>query len=388
MNFSIKAKLVDTNKKAVGNVEVRAYYFDHLNRAKQLAIGKTTTAGSVALNGAINTSVMPRFLLKYKPRGSSRLVNVTDQMSSIRIIGSIANVSFGTVEVHNQAVVTSVGISHYGVSPVLMSAKTFQPTSASAAVSKPVITKPLISQAALTALRNSEASLKASKINLEKQNKALNTDLSAKNLQIKQLNLKLTTLPTLQKDKARLSNDLKVVNRELLEVKNLNKALTLKNESLQQANKGSSKLETVVASVGSELTNAHKVMAHSGFKLGRVSMEMKVIPAANGTSLFLPKQEELSEKSGSLSTLYLDFDPPAKEGGAIDFAEVPEVVNASETAAKRKLQEHQLTSSVRYRAVNSEVEAGRVLSQSPEAGAEDIPIGSVVEITVGEQHPI
>ncbi|MCP4690294.1 MAG: hypothetical protein GY859_19735, partial [Desulfobacterales bacterium] len=127
----------------------------------------------------------------------------------------------------------------------------------------------------------------------------------------------------------------------------------------------------------------------SDYRLGHVSMELKMIPKSGGVVMHFPKPENMAEGgSDMLSTINLRFDAleKKKEKEPVTVP-APDVIGCTETMAGRKLGEAGFIMEVHYQAVKKEGEKsleGRVVNQHPESGAPVEPRG-VVLVFIGKE---
>jgi hypothetical protein len=120
-----------------------------------------------------------------------------------------------------------------------------------------------------------------------------------------------------------------------------------------------------------------------GIQLGKVSLQLKVMTGSSASSVGLPRTRDI-EKVGAnaLSQLQFDFHPAPKERAA-PAESAPNVLGYTELVARRKLAEHKLTAEVFYQLVLDDEQHGRVLSQTPAAGAA-LTSGSII-IAIGRK---
>lgn len=121
-----------------------------------------------------------------------------------------------------------------------------------------------------------------------------------------------------------------------------------------------------------------------GFTLGSVSLELKVMPGATEGGVTLPGAREVEAiDAAALSTLRLDFHPTAAPQAAGGLA-VPALAGYTEALARRKLAERRLRAEVLARLVHDDRQVGRVVFQSPPAGAA-VAEGATVVFAIGRK---
>ncbi|MDX1564980.1 MAG: PASTA domain-containing protein, partial [Phycisphaeraceae bacterium] len=130
----------------------------------------------------------------------------------------------------------------------------------------------------------------------------------------------------------------------------------------------------------------------SRYRLGKISMQLKMLPSAGGTGVNFIKPAEIEKaKPELLSQVNLEFDPSEQQAPAQapEQVAVPDVTGYTRDLALRKLAEADLEYEWREEVVaetsRGRSQDGRVLRQRPEAGEETAP-GSVVTITIGRAH--
>lgn len=131
---------------------------------------------------------------------------------------------------------------------------------------------------------------------------------------------------------------------------------------------------------------ATREIENSGYTLGPLQMELRVVPEAAG-GFSLPKKEELATIDGSrLSVLNLSFIQGAQKGRSEADTRVPSVVGYTESLARRKLAEVGLTATIIRQVVSLDSkgtqQVGRVITQTPVAGTMIAANGSVT-IAIG-----
>jgi hypothetical protein len=185
-----------------------------------------------------------------------------------------------------------------------------------------------------------------------------------------------------------LEGELDALRRQALQLKEA-------RDSLRQfvISKGAQvSLQEVIQRSNDEVTRAREVLEAQGgtYRLGRVSLELKMVPGAGGVGLTFPDMKELARLGNtSLSTLNVDFNPREQGDGAVVVKRlVPDVAGFTEVMARRKLAEAGYVVEVCYQAVAA-AEGGlqqidRVVTQMPAKGVE-APPGSTVVLFIGKR---
>jgi hypothetical protein len=150
-------------------------------------------------------------------------------------------------------------------------------------------------------------------------------------------------------------------------------------------------LQELIKRSNDEVTRAREALEARGgaYRLGRVSLELKMVPGAGGVGLSFPTVEELARLGNtSLSTLNVDFDPKSQgEQAAVVKRTVPDVTGVTEAMARRKLAEAGYVVEVNYQAVVASGglnQVDRVVMQLPAKGTGLAP-GSTVVLFIGKQ---
>lgn len=150
-------------------------------------------------------------------------------------------------------------------------------------------------------------------------------------------------------------------------------------------------LTNLIKNANDQITRAREELLKQGgnYRLGRVTMELKMVPAASGTSMIFPKPEEMGTVH-DLSTVNLDFAPKEAAETPRDLGnEVPDVKGYTELLAQRKLREAGFVMDVIYQAVTA-VEDGkpsmedRVVNQNPKPKERAQPF-STITVFIGKK---
>ena len=160
----------------------------------------------------------------------------------------------------------------------------------------------------------------------------------------------------------------------------------------QQGDKaGAVSLSALIRNTNREIEAARTELASRGgnYRLGRVTMELRMLPGPGGTGAIFPSAEAMDRlDGGQLSKLNLDFEserPP--EAPEPPKATVPDLLGQTETLARRKLAEAGLLVEADYQAVPpagaDKDLVGRVVNQLPPAGGQ-VPLNTTVHIFIGQ----
>ena len=145
-----------------------------------------------------------------------------------------------------------------------------------------------------------------------------------------------------------------------------------------------------VEDAGAGLMEARRRLAgqRGGLALGRVSLDLKMVPSVRGRGLRFPSPDEVSALGGDrMSRLTIDFDAAEGAAGGADesLPQVPRVTGYTEVLARRKLAGAGFVPEVVQAALTAEEaeRAGKVVKQWPAAGRE-LDAGSVVTVAIGK----
>jgi hypothetical protein len=123
----------------------------------------------------------------------------------------------------------------------------------------------------------------------------------------------------------------------------------------------------------------------AGFQLGKVSLQLKVLPGRSGSTVALPRASDIQKVSaGGLSMLNLEFLPSTASKAVSSRPTVPRVLGYTEAMARRKLAEQRLGVELSYQLVTNASDEGRVVLQVPDPGAQ-MEEGSIVLIALGKK---
>lgn len=141
----------------------------------------------------------------------------------------------------------------------------------------------------------------------------------------------------------------------------------------------------VLESTSSGLKTVNTAMLSSGYRLGNISLQLKVLPSAEG--LLLPKADEITKLgSQGLSTLNVDLKAGGGPGTATKAEPllVPSVTGFTESFARRKLGASNLQVATTWQLVDKEEDVGRVVLQRPVAGTQVKPRDTII-IAIGKK---
>lgn len=159
----------------------------------------------------------------------------------------------------------------------------------------------------------------------------------------------------------------------------------------QEQKAGAISLATLIRNTNREIEAARAELASRGgaYRLGRVTMELRMLPGPSGSGAIFPSAEAMDRLSGDqLSKLQLDFesDRPA-EAPEPAKAIVPNVLGQTETLARRRVAEAGLlleTDAQAVPAAGGERDlVGRVVNQLPPPG-EQAALNTTVHIFIGQ----
>jgi hypothetical protein len=200
-----------------------------------------------------------------------------------------------------------------------------------------------------------------------------------------QQNDKIVTLEKQVEEKQQLSATVVTKQGEI-------EALNSKVAELAKGGGAQTLLEDFVKNANDEITRARDQLKKSGsdYSLGKVTLEMKMLPGPAGVGMRFPQMEEIKTLDAAhLSTLNLEFESQqAKEVPRPNLASVPSVLDYTEMMARRKLGEANFLVEVHYQAVTvvpgEPIQVDRVVSQYPLPGA-TAASGSSVSIFIGRE---
>lgn len=144
-------------------------------------------------------------------------------------------------------------------------------------------------------------------------------------------------------------------------------------------------VEHLIEDINRELSSAKEHSQHELYTLTEVQMNLKTVPASDGTSLIFPTVEQLETMDcDQISTLKLNFVPDFTPEADSGQQSVPNVINYTEAMAKYKLEAADFYAKVNYQTVTEENQVGYVVNQYPAADTQ-VPALSEVIIFVGKK---
>ncbi len=146
-------------------------------------------------------------------------------------------------------------------------------------------------------------------------------------------------------------------------------------------------LLNVLQQTGLQVKQAQDALRGTGLQVGKVALQLKVMPASTSGNVLIPNVDDLARVSRrGLSQVNFEFDTLAS-GATSTTPEkvVPPLLNLTEVLARRKLAEQQLEVEVVYQRVDAEEHVGRVRMQRPAAKTAVQP-GTVVTLAIGRKE--
>ncbi len=213
------------------------------------------------------------------------------------------------------------------------------------------------------------------------------TDTAALERQLQTLSARLRS----REDRLRQRDD---ERQGLLEALDVSRAEVMQlSERVVEVAKGSGAqvlLQDFVTQANKEITDAREALRRQGSKysLGRVAIEVKMLPGPAGVGMRFPQGEELGAiDPGHLSKLELEFDAvDADEDKRPPEVQVPALLGYTEVIARRKLVARNLLAEINYQAVvavpGEPVLADRVVNQFPRPGGM-VPAGTTISLFIG-----
>lgn len=169
-------------------------------------------------------------------------------------------------------------------------------------------------------------------------------------------------------------------------------ALKSQATELAKAGGAQTRLDDFVQNANDEITRARDVLKQKGsdYSLGRVTLEVKMLPGPGGVGMRFPQMDEIKTLDAShLSTLNVEFDAqdPKQAPKSVNVP-VPSVLDYTEVMARRKLSEANFLVDLKYQAVSvlpgQPIQVDRVVAQMPLPGSAAAS-GSTVMIFIGRE---
>ncbi|MCB1735345.1 MAG: hypothetical protein H6981_10775 [Gammaproteobacteria bacterium] len=168
--------------------------------------------------------------------------------------------------------------------------------------------------------------------------------------------------------------------------------LSTQVEEFEKAAGAETNLRDLVLNTASQLETARAGVKQLGknYRLGNISMKLKVAPGPTGSGFSFLKKDEVNEaNAGALSEISIDFpSEDDKQAAERQRLPAPRLIGYTETMARRKVQPFGLNLDVAYQVVPDgdagEGMVGRVLRQIPDAGNGELESGSTITVFIGK----
>ena len=178
---------------------------------------------------------------------------------------------------------------------------------------------------------------------------------------------------------------------ELGKLADANALLQKELDALKAGKAAQVSLGAMISDTSKQLEQVQQRLKEEGrsFRLGKISMDLKVLPTGAGTDLTFLRPEEMGTVSAEqLSAIKVDFNPTSVPAAAEARQKaVPNVIGYTLVMARRKLAEGGFAVDISYEAVKPDPQrpnpAGRVVSQWPKPDEKVAP-GSRVSIAIGK----
>lgn len=143
-------------------------------------------------------------------------------------------------------------------------------------------------------------------------------------------------------------------------------------------------LDAFVRDMREKIESARRTIGDGAgnYRLGRVTIQAKVLPGAKGRSIRFPSPGEVD--GALLTTIDLDFETTAVVESEPPKPRVPDVRGYTEPRARRELVGSGFAAEISYQAVATLAERERVVDQHPVPGSSGEP-GSSVTIFIGKE---
>jgi len=355
MPLTITATLVDSKGQPLSGISVQLGYYDARNVFRSQAAGKSNSRGGISLNiAALPGNYLPRLGLRAQSGRSWRVLSTTPTSYTP------TRANFGRLEVDLAKAPLRLGSAQLFARPLDM---TIAAVEASAAADKAQIARLNTNLGELGKERDSIDQRLAEATQKNVQSERSQANLTAENLQLKRQIEILKAAPG--------------------------------GENPQPGSQASPRADSKVA-IDTLLNNAaskldatdSRLRSNSRFRLGKVSLKLKVLPSEDGGSVVLPDAETIATLGGNnLSELNLDLNPPPSgRGQSAGVEKLPKLLGYTRALAERKLAALGLRADYLEEQVGKAEQAGRILRQNPAAGTEAAS-GEIVELTIGVAPP-
>lgn len=405
MELTITAKLVDESGKAMVNALVYVYAYTAKAAMTRIAYGRTDASGNLNVNTSheLVQTVQPRMMLRYYDAAKRSWRNLTNQVQSY----TAASANFGVLSVRSAVAVKISSTGFYAVNSTLQS---FASKSTDGEKTR------LLGEVGSltddvdrlgrekTGLQSQVTELNRSKSSLEQRVTTLESSVAGKTTQIRSLSASLSRANT---DKTALSHrleqavadknsaleSLRAEHAKQLDDKQKEVArLSAQVEEYEKASGAETNLHDLVLNTASQLETARTGIQRQGrhYRLGNISMKLKVTPGPTGAGFSFPAKDAIDEATTqALSEIAIDF-PAEEETGAAQRQAVPapRLIGYTEVVARRKTQPYGLDLDVAYQLVPDDESGaamvGRVIRQLPEAGSGALEPGAVITVFIGK----
>ncbi len=404
MALIVNALLLDPQGQPLANLDAQVVMFALAGTVRLVGTGRSGLDGRLSITcnftPVAGADYQPRIQLRLK-RGTVFVEASENPQSENASVCDLGTVTFNPALISiNMSQITTIPLADLTVMRDQVTTLTQTKTTLESQVSAITVQK----NTALSDLQRVQADVQA-RDSLIVQKDALiaqkNTDRS--NLQATRVaELKARDSVIAQKDALILqkANDLSSLQTaHLAEIKARDSVLAQKDAALQSVQARLDAIEKgEVPQIGLDrlaqttadslkTTQTRLQQDRSGFQLGKVSLQLKVMTGNDGGQIGLPRTSDI-EKLGaaSLGQVQLDFHPPGQHAatGATAQTGVPPLAGYTELMARRKLAELGLRADVLYQLVLNDDQVGRVVLQNPTPGASLAP-DSTVMIAIGKK---
>lgn len=404
MSLTVNALLLDPQGQPLANLDAQVYMFALAGTLRLVGSGRSGVDGRLSIicnfTPVAGADYQPRIQLRLK-RGTTFVEASENPQSENASVCDLGTVTFNpALIIINMSQITTIPLADLTVMRDQVSTLTQTKTTLESQVSAITAQK----NTALSDLQRVQADVQA-RDSLIVQKDALiaqkGTDLA--NLQATRVaELKARDSLIAQKDAliTQKANDLaSLQNTHVAELKAKDTVLAQKDAVLQDVQARLDAIEKgEVPQIGLDrlaqttadslkTTQTRLQQDRSGFQLGKVSLQLKVMTGNDGGQVGLPRTSDI-EKLGAnaLGQVLLDFHPPGQNVAAPSAAQiaVPPLAGYTEVLARRKLGETGLRVEVLSQLVRSDDQAGRVVLQNPAPGTAVTP-DSTVMIAIGKK---
>lgn len=356
MSLTITAVLVDPQGKPLPALDAQVCTFAQTGAARTIGTGRSGADGrlSITCTWTASADCQPRVQLQLK-RGSA-FVEASENPAKF----AGATCDFGTVTFDTTPARASAPAA--AAAAATTAAAVARPGAGGVVLPRPAESEDL--QARVAALDQTRITLERRVTELESEKEGVRADLTGRHAQ---------ELQARDAELAKREAKIRTLSDQLAAIKDTGMAETSIQDLAQTT---AEQLQRVQSSLRIE---------QAGFRLGKVALQLKVLPGRTGGNVTLPAREDIEKVgAGALSVLDLAFHPDTAVPSGPPRPAVPRVVGYTEALARRKLAERRLGVEVTHQLVTSAAEHGRVVLQRPAAGAQ-VAEGTVVLIAIGRQ---